>query len=220
VDKKDAERLREGALALGVGLSAGAAEALLVLRDELLRWNQRVNLTAITLPDEVLEKHFLDSLAICLDVPPGASVLDVGSGAGFPGLPLALARPDVRVTMVDAVTKKVSFVTQVAATLGIAGRVKGLHARLVGNPGAEGLPAHDVVVSRAFANLPAWLQLARVYTAPSGSILAMLGPTPPEEELRGAAAGAGLAFQGARSFALPWSHAPRTLARFGLLPAD
>ena len=115
MDKKAESWLREQAGGLGVEVSGEAAEGLLWLQAELLRWNKKMNLTALRDPDEVLEKHLLDSLTVVPEVPPDADVLDVGSGAGFPGLPLALVRTDARVTLVDAVAKKVGFIKAAAA---------------------------------------------------------------------------------------------------------
>jgi 16S rRNA (guanine527-N7)-methyltransferase len=214
VDKKAESWLREHALALGVEVSPAAAEALLWLQDELLRWNQKMNLTAIRDPAEVLEKHLLDSLSVVPVVPSGAEVLDVGSGAGFPGLPLAVVRSDVRVTLVDAVAKKVGFIKAAAARLKMGLRVRTVHCRLAGDPAREGLLLADVAVSRALMDLPAWLTLARGYVKPGGRVVAMLGEAPSDAALHAAGAAAAVSFAHVQRFALPQSHARRAIAVF------
>lgn len=112
----------------------------------LVEWNERFNLTAVADRDGVYEKHFLDSLSAAELIPLGASVLDVGAGAGFPSLPLKIARPDIAVTCVDSVNKKVVFLGEVISSLGLTDAVA-VHSR------AEDLPkvGYDVVVSRAVA---------------------------------------------------------------------
>jgi 16S rRNA (guanine527-N7)-methyltransferase len=214
VDKKAESWLREQASALGVEVSAEAAEGLLWLQAELLRWNEKMNLTALRDPEEVLEKHLLDSLTVVPEVPPEAAVLDVGSGAGFPGLPLALVRPDARVTLVDAVAKKVGFIKAAAAHLKLGPRVRAVHGRLAGAPAQEGVAPADVVVARALMELPAWLALARGYVTPGGRVVAMLGAAPEDAALQATGAAAGLSFEHARRFVLPRSQARRAIAVF------
>ena len=108
-----------------------------------------MNLTAITDPAELAEKHLVDSLALLPEVRGAATLLDMGSGAGLPGIPLAIALPSLEVTCCDTVAKKVAFVKAVAAELDL--RVRGVAARAEGKPEREGLPLAEVVVSRAFA---------------------------------------------------------------------
>lgn len=169
----------------------------------LLRWNERVNLTAITDPAEVIDKHLLDSLAVLPEVPPGnQTVLDLGAGAGFPGLPWAIVRNDLRVTLVDAVQKKVAFMKAATASLKLADRVTAVHLRATG--AGDGLGRFGVVVSRAFMDVERWLPLAGQYVLPDGVVMAMVGQPPPDEG-RGAAAQAGLKLHQARRFTLPGS---------------
>jgi 16S rRNA (guanine527-N7)-methyltransferase len=170
------ERLRGGAEALGVQLPLGSEEALFWLVGELLRWNEKLNLTAIVDPIEVLDKHILDSLSVSPSLAASARrLLDVGTGAGFPGLPLALVRPELEVFLVDSVAKKVGFVKHAIAGLGLAPRVRALAVTLKGSPRAEGLPEMDAAVSRALRALPAWAALGSVYLGPDGQLLAMAG---------------------------------------------
>jgi 16S rRNA (guanine527-N7)-methyltransferase len=212
VDVAFREALDEGARALGIALPEGARERLERYADRLLAWNRKVNLTAITDPAELAEKHLVDSLALAPDAAGAATLLDVGSGAGLPGIPLAVALPGLSVTCCDRVAKKVAFVKAVSAELDLP--VRGVAARAEGNPEREGLPRADVVVSRAFADPGRWLPLAARYLAPGGVVLATLGRDADEGALRDAGTRAGLALEGVRRFALPRSGAQRAVARF------
>jgi 16S rRNA (guanine527-N7)-methyltransferase len=147
------------------------------------------------------------------DLPAGATVLDAGTGAGFPGLPLALARPDLRLTLADSSSRRIAFCKQMVVSLGLGARVTARDLRLSGHPEREGLPAFDTAVSRAVAELPAWLKLATPYLRPGGTVLAMLGPTE-DDALREAARGTVLQLSSVRRFALPGSGARRTVATF------
>ncbi|HET9452554.1 MAG TPA: 16S rRNA (guanine(527)-N(7))-methyltransferase RsmG [Aggregicoccus sp.] len=207
------DRLAEGAKALGLALPEGLEGPLFQLMGELLKWNAKVNLTAITAPEEVLEKHFLDSLAVLPEVAGAASLMDLGAGAGFPGLPLKLAQPSLAVTLVDAVGKKVAFIKAAAGALRLS-EVRGVHARAEGNPEAEGLPRAEVLIARAFRDLPDWLDLAPAYVAPGGRVVAMLGKNASDAELAQAAGARGLRVVSARSYRLPFSGAERQVAVF------
>jgi len=204
--------LEQGVQALGLALHDGALEKLERYADRLLAWNRKVNLTAITDPAEMAEKHLVDSLALVPDAAGAATLLDVGSGAGLPGIPLAIALPSLDVTCCDSVAKKVAFVKAVAAELGL--RVRGVAARAEGEPEREGLPRADVVVSRAFADPERWLPLAARYLAPGGRVLVTLGREADQQVLLRAGATAGLALLGLRRFALPRSGALRAVASF------
>src|ERR1700687_5601107 len=142
--------------------------------DLLLKWNKSVNLTAIVGPDEVVEKHVLDSLAVAPLLPSG-SLLDAGTGAGFPGIPIAIARPDLEVALVDSVQKKVAFLKSALAELRLP-KVKAYAVRLEGNPSKEELPRVHAAVARACAAPAEWLRLAGHYVLPGGIAICMLGP--------------------------------------------
>jgi 16S rRNA (guanine527-N7)-methyltransferase len=204
--------LQQGARALGLALQDDAIEKLERYADRLLAWNRKVNLTAITDPEELAEKHLVDSLALVPDATGAATLLDVGSGAGLPGIPLAIALPSLDVTCCDSVAKKVAFVKAVAAELGL--RVRGVAARAEGEPEREGLPRADLVVARALADPERWLPLAVRYLAPGGRVLVTLGREADEEGLRRAGASAGLELSTLRRFALPRSGALRAVASF------
>ena len=168
--------LLEGSGALGVPLTQAQTDALSWLAAELGRWSARINLTAILDPIEMADKHILDSLTVLRALEPGTTtLLDAGSGAGFPGLPLAVAQPDLSVTLVDAVAKKVGFLKHAIAHLRLAPRVRAMHLKLQGNPLAEGLGPFDAAVSRALAEPTRWADLAAPYLRPGGTLVVMTG---------------------------------------------
>lgn len=178
--------LLEGSRALGLPLTHPQADALSWLAGELGRWSSRINLTAILDPIEMADKHILDSLSVLQALPPGPlTVLDAGSGAGFPGLPMAIAREDLSVTLVDSVAKKVGFLKHAIAQLGLAPRVRAFHLTLRGVPEVEGLPTFDVAVSRAFSDPSRWAALARPYVRDGGALVVMAGTIAPDQSLPG-----------------------------------
>lgn len=162
-----------------VDLGGPEAERLVDLVRTLLKWNRTFNLTSITEPRKVAELHVLDSLALAPHLETGSEVLDVGSGAGFPGLPMAIARADTRWTLVDRTEKKVAFMKNAIARLGIE-NARALHLRLGGDPRREGLERFDTVVSRAFTAPEKWLPFASAYARPGGRVIAMLGNQIPD----------------------------------------
>lgn len=136
---------------------------------EMLRErNEKINLTAITEPEEVKIKHFLDSCSAAELLPGGASVLDIGSGAGFPGLPLKIVRPDLTVTLLDSVNKKVAFMNDVVAELKLSG-VTAVHARIEDFPHKG---EYDAVVSRAVAELSTLAEYALPFVKIGGAFIA------------------------------------------------
>ncbi|HVP68072.1 MAG TPA: 16S rRNA (guanine(527)-N(7))-methyltransferase RsmG [Anaeromyxobacteraceae bacterium] len=210
MDRVFEEALRRGLEALGLAVGAAALERLGRYADRLLAWNRKLNLTAVTDPSELAERHLVDSLALLPEVEGARTLLDVGSGAGLPGVPLAIARPDLEVVCCDAVAKKVSFLKAVAAELDL--RVRAVAVRAAGRPGPEGLPLSDRVVSRAVADPERWLPLGRAYVAPGGTLLAMLGREADEGALGRAAGASGLELVRLRRFELPLSGARRAVA--------
>jgi len=168
--------LLEGSRALGLPLTQAQADALSWLAGELGRWSARINLTAILDPIEMADKHILDSLSVLGVLEPGVTtLLDAGTGAGFPGLPLAIARPDLSVSLVDAVAKKVGFLKHAIAQLQLAPRVRASHLKLQGHPASEGLGPFDAAVSRALTEPTRWAALAAPYLRPGGTLVVMAG---------------------------------------------
>jgi 16S rRNA (guanine527-N7)-methyltransferase len=178
--------LDEGAAELNLPLSAEQKQKLLDYVALLGKWNAVYNLTAIRDPRQMLIQHILDSLAMVPAVieRKATAILDVGSGGGLPGIVLAIALPDTRVTLNDIVHKKTAFQSQVKAQLGLAklavvtGRVEALR------PGHEVPEKFDIIVSRAFAELSDFVTLSRHLLADDGRILAMKGVRPDAEIAR------------------------------------
>ncbi len=166
----EARALITGAAALGVTLDAAMAARLLALLDELARWNRSYNLTSITARAEMITHHLLDSLAV-QPLLAGERIVDVGTGAGFPGLPLAIVEPTRRFTLLDSNGKKVRFVAHAARTLRLA-NVEPLHARAETYAPAE---VFDTVVARAFAPLDALVKQVAGLCGPATRVLAMKG---------------------------------------------
>src|SRR5215470_4151542 len=172
--------LLEGSRALGLPLTQAQADGLSWLAGELARWSSRINLTTILDPIEMADKHILDSLAVLRALPSGPlDLLDAGTGAGFPGLPLAIGREDLSVTLVDSVAKKVGFLKHVIAHLSLAPRVRAIHRTLQGNPAKEGLGSVDVAVARALTDPARWAALGGPYLQPGGTLIVMGGAEAP-----------------------------------------
>jgi 16S rRNA (guanine527-N7)-methyltransferase len=175
--------LDRGLEGLGLPLPSAARQQLLRFVALLARWNRTYNLTAIREPERMVTHHLLDSLAVvpALDrVAAGRSalsVLDVGSGGGLPGIPIAVARPEWRMTMVDPVQKKGAFLVQAIAELGL-GNARAATVRV--EDLATTAP-FDIVISRAFADLAAFVQAALRHVARDGRLVAMKGVHPDAE---------------------------------------
>jgi 16S rRNA (guanine527-N7)-methyltransferase len=169
--------LDRGLAELGLELPAGARERLLDYVALLVKWNRTYNLTAIRDPLAMVAHHLLDSLAVLPHLPlagAGARLADAGSGAGLPGIPLALARPQWRVALAESSQKKAAFLRQAAIELALdnvevhEGRVEAWRPATL----------FDVVISRAFAALTEFLSLCRHLVAPNGVLAAMTGAAP------------------------------------------
>lgn len=166
--------LATGLAQLGIDLPETTQAQLLAFRDLLLKWNKTYNLTALRDPAQAISHHLLDSLAILPHVGDGP-LLDVGSGGGLPGIPLAITRPALSVSMVDTVQKKATFLQQAAIQLGLK-NVTAYHARVEQLPGQ-----YAQISSRAFAELKLFTDLTRHLLAPGGRWLAMKGVSPDDE---------------------------------------
>ena len=189
-------RLRE----LGQEFPGGTAAKIETLLTELERWNRRVNLTAIRDFDEMLKGHVLDSLA-ARPLLEGKTVLDVGTGAGFPGLPLAIAEPALEFTLIDSNNKKIMFVQHVAGLLDLA-NVTAAKGR-----GEDFAPGRrfDTVIARALAALPRLLEIAGHLVREGGVFVALKGRYPAEE---------------LEQISAPWSYTVTELVVPGLEPGS
>jgi 16S rRNA (guanine527-N7)-methyltransferase len=168
--------LLAGAAQLGVPLGARQGEQLQRLLDELQQWSGAYNLTALEDRDAMLTLHLLDSLSASPFLQ-GADIADIGTGAGFPGLPLAIAHPERRFTLIDSTAKKIRFVAHAARNLGLA-NVQPLQARFEAPPSALHF---DTVIARAVAALPELVRDAAALCGPDTRIVAMKGRLPTAE---------------------------------------
>ena len=173
--------LKKGADLLGLNLSPDQTGLLAAHARELQLWNAKMNLTAITDIRLVAYKHFLDALAAARFLDRCARIMDIGSGAGFPAVPMKVIYPDLNITMVDAVRKKVSFLNHVVRTLKLD-NISAVHARvedLAKDPGH--FQMYDAVTARGFADLGKLAKLAGPLLAPGGRIYALKGAHALEE---------------------------------------
>ena len=168
--------LAQGIESLGLKIDAPVQQDLLQYLELLRKWNKVYNLTAIRDAEQMLSHHLLDSLSIVPFVR-GPRVLDMGCGAGLPGIPLALARPDLQVVMMDANAKKTRFVQQAITELNLD-NAEAVHARAEDYTAPGGF---DTVTSRAFSSLDDFLGLAAPYLRKGGQLLAMKGRYPTQE---------------------------------------
>ncbi len=175
-----AAQLERGLDAMGIALDAAARSKLVAYLELIGKWNKVHNLTAVREPAQMVVLHLLDSLSVLPHVAHAKTLLDVGTGAGLPGIPIAIARPDLAVTLLDSSHKKATFLRQAKAELALANvqvaceRVENWH------PPAP----FDAVVSRAFAELADFVTQSGHLVAPGGTMLAMKGVYPFEEIAR------------------------------------
>jgi 16S rRNA (guanine527-N7)-methyltransferase len=193
-------RLADGARQLGIPLSPATLRTFQTYRDELLEWNQRFNLTAVRDAEQIEIRHFLDSLTCLLvlreidgaqksevapSFSPGAAIsaLDVGSGAGFPGLPLKIVWPALRLTLLEATGKKAHFLEHIVARLGLTDVtvVNGRAEEVAHDPAHR--EAYDLVMARAVAELPELVEYTLPFARRGGWVLAPKGGTAHAEAL-------------------------------------
>lgn len=176
--------LSAGAAALGLPLDPGRLARFAAYREELGRWSERMNLTALRRPAEVVREGFLDSLACATLIPPDPlRTIDIGSGAGFPALPLAILRPDLTFTLVEASRKKVTFLRHMARLLGLNSlEVVWSRAEALA-PLPEYRAAYGLGLARAMAHPATQALLLAPFLAPGGIFLAQVGPATPTREI-------------------------------------
>jgi 16S rRNA (guanine527-N7)-methyltransferase len=173
--KKWQNLIYEGAKDLDIQIDKWKIGNFAIHAFELIKWNQKTNLTAITDPFEVAVKHFLDSIVPVEMIPPNASLLDIGSGGGFPGIPLKILLPSLSVTLIDASRKKVSFLKHIIRILELKD-IEALHIRaeeFVEKPGVE--KTFNVVISRALSSMTTFALAALPFLKEEGFIIAMRG---------------------------------------------
>lgn len=171
------EMLERYAVDYGLTLPTGALAGFELYARMLVEYNKKVNLTAITQPEEIAVKHFLDSLLLlkAVEIPEGSAVIDVGTGAGFPGIPLKLARPDLRLTLLDSLNKRVKFLSELSSALGQENRI--IHGRAEQCGREHGLREEFyLATARGVAALPALGEYCLPFVKPGGVFAAMKGP--------------------------------------------
>lgn len=173
--KKEAEKLE-------IELSQEALERFDIYARVLVDWNQRMNLTGITDPEGIVIRHFADSLTALtvLSLPKGARIIDVGTGAGFPGVPLKIARPDLEVTLLDSLNKRINFLNAVSQEIALP--MQTVHSRAEDggrNPSLR--EKFDAAVARAVTNLPTLCEYCLPFVKKNGCFLSMKGPDCAEE---------------------------------------
>jgi 16S rRNA (guanine527-N7)-methyltransferase len=205
-------KLQDGALFLNIHLPEKSIALLEMYLRELVAWNARSNITAIKMPDDIMVKHFLDSLTILAHLPERGHVADVGSGGGFPGIPIKIVRPAIRLTLIEAARKKANFLRHIIRSLKLEGvevwtdRVEHI---------TEG-KQFDCIISRAFADLKKYLQIVAPLVKEQGIVVAMKGRNI-ANELHAAEevlVKNGLELANKRSFLLPYNGGVRTIIVF------
>ena len=174
--------IKKECAAVGVELTDAQCAQFEKYYNLLIDWNSRINLTRITEPYEVAVKHFADSLTLLkyFDIPEAAKVIDVGTGAGFPGIPLKIARPDIKLTLLDSLNKRLSFLSEVCDEIGIEAEL--VHSRAEdGSKDAKYREKYDLAVSRAVARLNVLSEYCLPYVKVGGNFAAMKGPELGEE---------------------------------------
>ncbi len=170
-----------GAQELGITIDERVSALFCSHASELINWNRKINLTAITHPRDIAIKHFLDSLVPAKFIPEGSRLLDIGSGGGFPGIPLKIVKPSLSIHLIDGVRKKANFLKHAIRTLRLD-QSQALHIRaenLHKNPDYN--HSFDVIISRALTNLESFVKAALPLLANQGRIMAMKGEVDHDE---------------------------------------
>ncbi len=177
------QKLRELCKNINITLDETALERFRIYMNLVLEWNEKINLTAITDRDEFIIKHFYDSITLlsCTDIKNGAKVIDIGTGAGFPGIPLLIVRPDIKLTLLDSLNKRILFLKEtILPNLDLSAET--IHGRA---EDYSKLPQYreryDYAVSRAVANLSALSEYCMPFVGKGGEFISMKGPDIHEE---------------------------------------
>jgi len=206
MDENMITTLSEGAATIGIRLGPAELDSFTTYHREILLWNRRINLVSERSAQEIVIRHFLDSLTTApfLDRPDGA-VIDLGSGGGFPGIPLRIALPGLHLSLVEASRKKSSFLSHVVRTLCLD-RVQVIRGRVEELTTGEALAGRfDTLISRAAFKLPDLIRTASFFLKPGGQLIAMKGQDPHEEieETEQILDTAGMVFTACRTICLP-----------------
>lgn len=177
------EKIADRCAGFGVEIDGNITGRLNLYGNLLLEWNEKMNLTAITAPEDVLYKHFYDCILFLKAVTPAknARIIDVGTGAGFPGMVLKIVRPDINVTLLDSLNKRLVFLNEVIAELGLSG-ISTVHMRAEdAGKAAAHREKYDIACARAVAALPALMEYCLPLVKKGGCFVAMKGASAEEE---------------------------------------
>ena len=167
----------------GITLDDDKIKKLNLYGNLLIEWNEKINLTAITEPEDVLIKHFYDCILFFknVEVPQGAKIIDVGTGAGFPGLVLKIVRPDLKITLLDSLNKRINFLKDVIEKCGLFD-IEAIHSRAEeGGKNPKYREQYDIACARAVAAMPTLLEYCTPFVKPNGLFVAMKGPSAVDE---------------------------------------
>ena len=168
-------RMKEECKKINVNLEPEQIEQFYTYMQELIEWNNKINLTAIIEPEEIIKKHFIDCLSIIKYIKDDNKIIDVGTGAGFPGIPIKIANKSLNMTLLDSLNKRISFLNEIITKLKLS-NIETVHARAeeyIANGKRE---KYDIAVSRAVANLPTLLEYLMPYVKVNGICICMKGP--------------------------------------------
>jgi 16S rRNA (guanine527-N7)-methyltransferase len=215
MEAENKDLLVEGAKAFGIHLNGKAIEAFELYLKELLKWNQKINLTAIRSEKGIVLKHFFDSLSVHPYLPKSSSILDIGSGAGFPGIPLKIIQSTLAMTLIDSTRKKIDFQKHIIRLLTLKG-IDTVHGRVQDKEILQSLGGRfDITVSRAFSDLRTFLTLSFPFLKGEGTVIAMKGEVDDREmRLLNETEGTRYRLQKAVSLILPFSSFKRTILLF------
>ncbi len=177
------EKIADRCAGFGVEIDGNITGRLNLYGNLLLEWNEKMNLTAITAPEDVLYKHFYDCILFLKAVTPAknARIIDVGTGAGFPGMVLKIVRPDINVTLLDSLNKRLVFLNEVIAELGLSG-ISTVHMRAEdAGKAAAHREKYDIACARAVAALPALMEYCLPLVKKGGCFVAMKGASAEDE---------------------------------------
>lgn len=174
-------KMKEELSCIEIGINKEETRKFFEYMQLLLLWNEKINLTAITEPDEIVVKHFVDSLSINKYIGEGLKIIDVGTGAGFPGIPLAIYREDIKVTLLDSLNKRINFLNEVSDKLGLKS-VYTNHGRAEDcGQDKKYRESYDIAVSRAVAPLNVLSEYLLPFVKVGGFCICMKGPNINEE---------------------------------------
>ena len=175
------DKMKEYANELGIILSESQIEMFFKYMNLLLEWNKKINLTAIIDEEEIIIKHFIDSITISKYIPLETSLVDVGTGAGFPGIPLKIVRDDIKIVLLDSLQKRINFLDVIIKELNLRD-VETIHARVEDfGQNKEYRESFDIATSRAVANLSTLLEYLLPLVKVNGKVICMKGSSVNEE---------------------------------------